>query len=82
MGPGDDAGVALIGDTAIVETVDVITPVVNDPFTFGAISACNSISDIYAMGGRPVTALAIAGIPLCEYEPVVMKEILRPLSFF
>ncbi len=68
---------ALIGDTAIVETVDVITPVVNDPFTFGAISACNSISDIYAMGGRPVTALAISGLPVCEYEPVVMKEILR-----
>ncbi len=77
IGPGDDAGVALIGDTAIVETVDVITPVVNDPFTFGAISANNSISDVYAMGGRPVTALAIAGFSLCDYEPVVLKEILR-----
>ncbi|HXW69562.1 MAG TPA: selenide, water dikinase SelD [Dissulfurispiraceae bacterium] len=77
IGPGDDAGITLIGDTAVVETVDVITPVVNDPFTFGAISANNSISDVYAMGGRPVTALAIAGFPSCDYETVVLKEILR-----
>ncbi len=77
IGPGDDAGVTLIGDTAFVETVDVITPVVNDPFTFGAISANNSISDVYAMGGRPVTAMAIAGFSLCDYETVVLKEILR-----
>ncbi len=77
IGPGDDAGITLIGDTAVVETVDVITPVVNDPFTFGAISANNSISDVYAMGGKPVTALAIAGFPSCDYETVVLKEILR-----
>ncbi len=77
IGPGDDAGIILIGDTAIVETVDVITPVVNDPFIFGAISANNSISDVYAMGGKPVTALAIAGFSLCDYEIVVLKEILR-----
>ncbi len=77
IGPGDDAGITLIGDTAVVETVDVITPVVNDPFTFGAISANNSISDVYAMGGRPVTALAIAGFSSCDYETVVLKEILR-----
>src|SRR5208282_3138219 len=77
IGPGDDAGITLIGDTAVVETVDVITPVVNDPFTFGAISANNSISDVYAMGGRPVTAMAIAGFSSCDYETVVLKEILR-----
>jgi selenide,water dikinase len=77
VGPGDDAGVYLIGDTAIVETVDVITPVVNDPFTYGAISANNSLSDVYAMGGRPVSALAITGFSSCDYEPVVLKEILR-----
>src|SRR5208283_446246 len=77
VGPGDDAAVVLMGDTAVVETVDVITPVVNDPFTFGAISANNSISDVYAMGGRPVTALAIAGFSSCDYEIVVLKEILR-----
>ena len=77
MGPGDDAGVYLINGAAIVETVDVITPVVNDPFTFGAISANNSLSDIYAMGGTPVAALAIAGFPSCDYTPAVLKEILR-----
>ncbi len=77
VGPGDDAGVYLINGTAIVETVDVITPVVNDPFTFGAISANNSLSDVYAMGGRPVSALAIAGFSSCDYEPVVFKEILK-----
>jgi selenide,water dikinase len=57
--------------------VDVITPVVNAPFTFGAISANNSLSDVYAMGGRPVSALAIAGFSSCDYESVVLKEILR-----
>ncbi|MDI6729252.1 MAG: selenide, water dikinase SelD [Thermodesulfovibrionales bacterium] len=77
VGPGDDAGIHIIDGTAIVETVDVITPVVNDPFTFGAISANNSLSDVYAMGGRPVSALAIAGFSSCDYEPVVFKEILR-----
>lgn len=66
----------LIGDQAVVETVDVITPVVNDPFTFGAISAANSISDVYAMGGKPLTALAIAGFPSCDYDPSVLKEVL------
>lgn len=77
VGPGDDAGVHRLGDMALVETVDVITPVVNDPFTFGAISAANSLSDVYAMGGAPRAALAIAGFPSCDYEPAVLKEILR-----
>ncbi|WP_420266878.1 selenide, water dikinase SelD [Candidatus Magnetominusculus dajiuhuensis] len=77
VGPGDDAGVYLIGDTAIVETVDFITPLVNDPFTFGQISATNSLSDIYAMGGRPVAALAIAAFPSCTYKTDVLKAILQ-----
>ena len=77
VGPGDDAGVYLLNNTALVETVDIITPVVNDPFTFGAISAINSLSDVYAMGGKPVTALALAGFPSCDLEPFVLKEILR-----
>lgn len=77
VGPGDDAGVYLIGDTAIVETLDFITPLVNDPFTFGEISAANSISDIYAMGGRPVAALAIAAFPSCTYNTEVLKLILQ-----
>lgn len=78
VGPGDDAGVYLLDEHhAIVETVDVITPLVNDPFSFGAISAANSLSDIYAMGGNPLTALAILGFSSCDYEPVVVKDILR-----
>ncbi len=60
-----------------METVDVITPVVNDPFTFGAISANNSLSDVYATGGIPVAALAIAGFPSCDYNQTVLKEILK-----
>lgn len=62
---------------AIVETVDIITPVVNDPYTFGRISTVNSLSDIYAMGGTPLTALAVLGYSSCDYEPEVIKEILR-----
>lgn len=78
VGPGDDAGVYLLeGDLAIVETVDIITPLVNNPFYFGAISAANSLSDVYAMGGKPLTALAILGFSPCDYEPEVIKEILR-----
>lgn len=78
MGPGDDAGVYLLNEGyAIAETVDVITPLVNDPFVFGSISAANSLSDVYAMGGRPLTALAIIGFSSCDYESDVIKEILR-----
>lgn len=78
VGPGDDAGVYLLDEhTALVETVDIITPLVNDPFTFGAISATNSLSDVYAMGGRPLTALALIGFSPCDYEPGVIKEILK-----
>lgn len=77
VGPGDDAGVYLVDDTAVVETVDVITPVVNDPFLFGAISANNSLSDIYAMGGRPIAALAVAGFPSCDYGPAVFRDIVK-----
>lgn len=62
---------------AIIETVDFITPVVNDPFNYGAISAANSISDVYAMGGRPVSALAVAALPTCDYDIALFKEIIR-----
>ncbi len=62
---------------ALVETVDVITPLVNDPYTFGAISSANSLSDVYAMGGIPYTALAIAGFPSCDYAPEVLKQVLK-----
>jgi selenide,water dikinase len=60
----DDAGVyRLDGNRALVQTVDFFTPIVDDPFAYGQIAAANSLSDVYAMGGRPLTALAIAGFP-------------------
>jgi selenide,water dikinase len=60
----DDAGVYQIGpDTALVQTVDFFTPIVDDPYTFGQIAAVNSLSDVYAMGGRPLTALALVCFP-------------------
>ena len=60
----DDAGVyQLAPDTALVQTVDFFTPIVDDPFTFGQIAATNSLSDVYAMGGRPLTALAMVCFP-------------------
>lgn len=62
---------------AIVTTVDVITPLVDDPYTFGAISGTNSMSDIYAMGGSPVTALAILGFSSCDFGHKVIKRLLR-----
>jgi selenide,water dikinase len=60
----DDAGVYKIDDDrALVQTVDFFTPIVDDPFVYGQIAAANALSDVYAMGGRPLTALAIAGFP-------------------
>jgi selenide,water dikinase len=60
----DDAGVyQLTPDSALVQTVDFFTPIVDDPYTFGQIAATNSLSDIYAMGGRPITALALVCFP-------------------
>ena len=77
-GLADDGGVYRIGpDQALVQTVDFFTPIVDDPFAFGAIAAANSLSDIYAMGGRPLTALNIAGFPNDELEPEVLNQILR-----
>jgi len=60
----DDAGVYLIGpEQALVQTVDFFTPIVDDPYTFGQIAATNSLSDVYAMGGRPLTSLALVCFP-------------------
>jgi selenide,water dikinase len=60
----DDAGVYKLSDTcALVQTVDFFTPIVDDPFTFGQIAAANALSDVYAMGGRPLTALSILCYP-------------------
>jgi selenide, water dikinase len=64
LGVPDDAAVYRIADDlALVQTVDFFPPIVDDPYTFGAIAAANALSDIYAMGGRPILALAIAGFP-------------------
>lgn len=74
----DDAGVfQLSEDLAIVQTLDFITPIVDDPYAFGAIAAANSISDIYAMGATPVTALNIVGYPTAEVEPDLVAKILQ-----
>ena len=74
----DDAAVYRISDDiAIVQTVDFFTPIVDDPYMFGAISAANSLSDIYAMGARPLFALNIVGFPDKRLPLSVLKEILR-----
>ncbi len=77
VGPGDDAGVFRYKNTFLVETVDVITPIVDDPYTFGAICAANSVSDVYAMGGSPLTALAILGFASCDFGAPVIKRLLK-----
>jgi selenide,water dikinase len=73
----DDAGVfALSEELAIVQTVDFFTPIVNDPYDFGRIAAANALSDIYAMGATPLTALNIATYPIDDYGPEMLMKIL------
>jgi selenide,water dikinase len=73
----DDAGVyRLTGEMALVQTVDFLTPIADDPRTYGQIAAANSLSDVYAMGGRPISALSVLGFPAAG-EPGVLEEILR-----
>ena len=75
---GDDAGVYMLNDnTCIVQTVDVFTPTVDDPYMFGQIAAANSVSDVYAMGGVPKTALSIIGFPVRKVPDRVLSEIIR-----
>lgn len=74
----DDAGVyRLDRRRALVQTVDFFTPIVDDPFSYGQIAAANSLSDIFAMGGRPLTALNIVGFPADLLRPRVIAAILR-----
>ena len=74
----DDAGVyRLDRHRALVQTVDFFTPIVDDPFSYGQIAAANSLSDIFAMGGRPLTALNIVGFPADLVPPRVVSSILR-----
>jgi selenide, water dikinase len=73
----DDAGVYLLNEElAIVQTVDFFTPIVDDPFTFGQIAAANSLSDVYAMGGKPISALSIVGFP-DKGNPAILEQIIR-----
>ena len=73
----DDAGVYLIRkDLALVHTVDFFTPIVDDPYDFGAIAAANAVSDIYAMGGTPVSALSVVCFPSDEMDLAVLGSIL------
>src|SRR5689334_5331676 len=74
----DDAGVVrLTAEIALVQTADFFTPIVDDPYAFGRIAATNALSDIYAMGGTPVSALNLVAYPLETLGPDVLREILR-----
>jgi selenide,water dikinase len=72
----DDAGVyQLTDEIAIITTADFITPPVNDPFTFGQIAAANALSDVYAMGGRPIACLNLAGFPSKKLDTDILNQI-------
>jgi selenide, water dikinase len=74
----DDAGVyQLAPDLALVQTVDFFTPIVDDPYTFGQVAATNSLNDVYAMGGRPISALSIVGFPNTGRDVEVLERILQ-----
>jgi selenide, water dikinase len=74
----DDAGVFVVrDDLALVQTVDFFAPIVDDPYDFGCIAAANALSDIFAMGGEPLTALAIVGFPVGKLPLAVLTDILR-----
>jgi selenide,water dikinase len=74
----DDAGVYKIrDDLALVQTVDFFTPIVDDPYTFGQIAAANALSDVYAMGGVPITAMNLVAFPIKSMEIEILREILK-----
>lgn len=73
----DDAGIYQLEDNlAIVQTVDFFTPIADDPFTFGQIAATNALSDIYAMGGRPISSLSLVGFP-AKGDSKILEQIIR-----
>ena len=74
----DDAGVFVVrDDLALIQTVDFFAPIVDDPYTFGQVAAANALSDVFAMGGEALTALAIVGFPAGKLPMSVLTEILR-----
>lgn len=74
----DDAGVyKLTDEIALIQTLDYFTPIVDDPYMFGQIAAANALSDVYAMGGRPITAMNIVGFSIKKHGADVLAEILR-----
>jgi selenide,water dikinase len=74
----DDAGVYKVrDDLALVQTVDFFTPIVDDPYAFGQIAAANALSDVYAMGGTPVTAMNLVAFPIRSMEMEVLTDILK-----
>src|ERR671933_2551860 len=74
----DDAGVFVVSeDVALVQTVDFFAAIVDDPYTFGQVAAANALSDVYAMGGEPLTALNIVGFPAGKLPLDALSEILR-----
>ena len=74
----DDAGVyRLRDDLALVQSVDYFTPIVDDPYDFGRIAAANALSDIYAMGGTPITVMNLVGFPIYKLDRKILAEILR-----
>jgi selenide,water dikinase len=78
LGAYDDAGVfRLRDDLSIIQTLDFFTPIVDDPFSFGQIAAANALSDIYAMGGVPLTAMNIICFPIKKMDPSVLRQILE-----
>jgi selenide,water dikinase len=74
----DDAAVyRLTDDIALVQTIDFFTPIVDDPFEFGQIAAANALSDVYAMGGKPLTAMNVVAFPIKKMGQDILKEILK-----
>ena len=75
---GEDAGVyRLNDDTALIQTVDFFTPIVDDPYLFGQVAAANALSDVYAMGGKPLLAMNLVAFPIKEMDRSVLQDILR-----
>src|SRR5699024_3345645 len=78
VGSSDDAGVyKLTDELAIVQPLEFVTPIVDDPYDFGQSAAANAISDVYAMGGTPITALNIVAFPISNLPKDILTEILR-----